>query len=300
MIVYLAGPIDTEKIHWKDEAKRILSPITTLYDPEAAWAWRDHGGDANGVIRINEAAIDTCDAVLAYWSPVSVGTTREIERAVSQNKPVFAYMASKSKSMYFNHDNRVHLYPHSIRDATEGVRKWVVDVELDKLPTSSHLVIDASTISEEIAIAIPNPLPPPLRVKRTSPGIAQTLYRHHNTDAGYDMYVAHDTTVPSLSFVDVSAGISVQLPPNTWGMITGRSSTIRKRGLLVTTGIIDNGFRGELFAGVRNQLALDCELKRGDRIAQLILFPMTVPPIETVDELDPSDRGEKGFGSTGE
>lgn len=120
-------------------------------------------------------------------------------------------------------------------------------------------------------------------------------------DAGFDLYVAEDVVVPYAEFVDVPCGVSVELPDGVWAMLTGRSSALRKRGLLVTQGIIDNGYRGPLYAGVRNLHTRNVVLKRGERIAQLIPFSLEAPQLalQRVDSLNSSDRGHNGFGSTG-
>lgn len=120
-------------------------------------------------------------------------------------------------------------------------------------------------------------------------------------DAGFDLYVARDTRVPVDGFVDVDLGISVEMPPGTWAMLTGRSSTIRRRRLLVTQGIIDNGYRGPLYAGVQNFNEHCVDLERGERIAQLIPFQATATTITPyrVAQLSDTDRGTSGFGSTG-
>lgn len=120
-------------------------------------------------------------------------------------------------------------------------------------------------------------------------------------DAGFDLYVARDTRVPVGRFVDVDLGIRIEMPPGLWAMLTGRSSTIRRRGLLVTQGIIDNGFRGPLYAGVQNLGERVVELERGERIAQMIPFQQASTGITPyrVAELSESDRGEAAFGSTG-
>lgn len=64
-------------------------------------------------------------------------------------------------------------------------------------------------------------------------------------------------------------------------------------------GIIDNGYRGELLTGTFNLRDEDCVLEVGERVSQLILFPMWVFPVVASDSLSPSDRGTAGFGSTG-
>ena len=81
-------------------------------------------------------------------------------------------------------------------------------------------------------------------------------------------------------------------------MIVPRSSA-NLAGLLVCTSVIDQGFRGELLVLVRNMGANMAIVTKGQSIAQLILLPSYTPDIEVVDELDESERGEQGFGSTG-
>lgn len=125
--------------------------------------------------------------------------------------------------------------------------------------------------------------------------------RAHDDDAGYDLYVSEDRTIDPGEFVDIPTGIAIQLPRNTWGLLTGRSSTLRKLGLLVNQGIIDYGYRGELFAGVQNLTNHRVLVTAGSRIAQLIVVPNATldTVLEEVSELDTHERGPRGFGSSG-
>lgn len=125
--------------------------------------------------------------------------------------------------------------------------------------------------------------------------------RGHANDAGLDLYVSEDVVVPAGQFVDIPTDVAGALPEGFWGLLTGRSSTLRKHGLLVHMGVIDQGYRGELFAGVMNLTDKPVAIHRGDRIAQLILVPMSSRPYVPlgVDQLPEGDRGTNGFGSTG-
>jgi dUTP pyrophosphatase len=136
-------------------------------------------------------------------------------------------------------------------------------------------------------------------------GMQQSPYRlGHPGDAGIDLYVrgrlgqTYYEILPH-QFVDLPAGCSVALPEGYWGLITGRSSTIRQRGLMVTQGVIDNGYRGPLFAGVWNLTSRPVRVAVGDRVAQLILLPTWAGRVALVDELPDTMRGTDGFGSTG-
>lgn len=125
---------------------------------------------------------------------------------------------------------------------------------------------------------------------------------HHSGDAGFDLVTSEPVLIQPGEFKDVPCGVSVQLPDDTWAMITGRSSTLRQRHLLVAQGIIDSGYRGPLYAGVWNLGGQSQWVLEGQRIAQLIPLPCVAAytVLKRVDELDDSTRGERGFGSTGQ
>jgi dUTP pyrophosphatase len=120
-------------------------------------------------------------------------------------------------------------------------------------------------------------------------------------DAGWDLYVSRDVVIPAYSFIDIHTDIAIAMPEGLWGRITGRSSTLRKYGLLVNEGIIDNGYRGELFIGVFNLTNHDRFIPAGTRLAQFI-FHQLVEDLqwEPTMVLPPSQRQNKGFGSSGQ
>lgn len=140
---------------------------------------------------------------------------------------------------------------------------------------------------------------------------AQIPRNAYGNDAGWDLFALEDLDVYMHSPTDVRTGIAIALPEGYFGRIVHRSSTPRKRGLQVLEGIIDAGFRGELFACafawlpsyiVMQETPLDVspiQIKAGDSIAQLIVQEVRPVRFEETDELPPSLRGEKGFGSSG-
>lgn len=148
-----------------------------------------------------------------------------------------------------------------------------------------------------------------LRVRRHDK-LATLPTRAHHDDVGFDLYVLRQSVIEPGAFMDIATGISAELSPGLWGFITGRSSAIRKRGLLVPNGIIDPGFRGELFVGVLNVTKSWVAVDAGERLGQLIpmVVPGTIPGagfspvdwvVEETTELSETARGEKGFGSSG-
>lgn len=133
-------------------------------------------------------------------------------------------------------------------------------------------------------------------------GIGAKPMQAHDGDAGFDLAYDGDTpiVVQPNETVNIPTGIAVALPYGVWGMITGRSSTF-KRNLLTPVSVIDNGFRGDLFAIVRNIGTEPVTILPNERVAQLIPIGMLADVIEWeyLDELDQTARGDQGFGSTG-
>lgn len=121
----------------------------------------------------------------------------------------------------------------------------------------------------------------------------------HDTDAGWDLFVEEDTIIPTRKGVNVPSGLMIALPPTHWGRITGRSSTLHKRGLLVMEGVIDSGYRGPLFAHVTNLNSYPVTVRKGDRIAQLLVHESVTCEWVESKSLDESPRGGNGFGSSG-
>jgi len=128
----------------------------------------------------------------------------------------------------------------------------------------------------------------PIKPSKTYPG-----------DAGWDLYTSREASVPPNSFIDIHVDIWVAMPAGMWGMITGRSSTVRKHGLRVETGIIDNGYRGEMFVGVWNLSNTTIHIPESTRLAQFIPFSLKDMEWVEVEELPPSNRGTNAFGSSG-
>lgn len=125
--------------------------------------------------------------------------------------------------------------------------------------------------------------------------------RGHEDDAGLDLYISQRCVIEPGEFQDLPTAVSGALPAGYWGLLTGRSSTLRNRGLLVHPGVIDVGYRGELFVGVMNLTSETVVVEPGVRIAQLIPVPMPEQLVQAraVEQLPDGSRGDNGFGSTG-
>lgn len=93
-------------------------------------------------------------------------------------------------------------------------------------------------------------------------------------------------------------GIAIQLPPHHWCEITHRSSTEYKKRLRIVSGTIDTGFIGQLFIHAHNNSNHPKIIHHGARVGQMIIKRRYNRPFVTVDELDSTERGDNGFGST--
>lgn len=121
-------------------------------------------------------------------------------------------------------------------------------------------------------------------------------------DAGLDLRSAIDVEVGPGERALVPTGLAVAIPEGHAGLVLPRSGLASRRGLTLANapGLIDSGYRGELTCAVVNlDRSEPVSIRKGDRIAQLVVVP--VPPVEPmwVEELPASERGERGFGSTG-
>jgi dUTP pyrophosphatase len=130
---------------------------------------------------------------------------------------------------------------------------------------------------------------------------AKAPYKKHIGDAGWDLFVSRPCTINPGETVDVHTDIKINMPPYLYARITGRSSTLRKHGLMVNEGIIDNGYTGEMFVCVHNVGTEPVEIEKGMRLAQVLFHPIEDVRWSQVQEIKPvpGKRGNNGFGSTG-
>lgn len=279
-LVYVAGPIDQAGPYEEQLAEargavkdELSAAGFATYDPSLPYT---EGARApKELVAINNAALAEAVgmvAILPEGCP-TIGTPMEIQQALEFAIPVVV-MGGAGSLQLKGEDVPTHpRAPEAVQELRELVaaRRW-----------GGQHPDEIRWVSDELG--------PELQPTRAFPG-----------DAGFDLVVSKPVRIAIDQFVDVPCGISVQFPPGVWGMITGRSSTLRKRGLLVAQGIIDQGYRGPLYAGVKNLSGSVQEIAAGERIAQLIPFPVLADGLSfvRVERLDPHARGAQGFGSTG-
>jgi len=146
----------------------------------------------------------------------------------------------------------------------------------------------------------PNSVPVPIKRLPHFEGLELPAYATDGA-AGMDVLAAEDVMLNPGARHAVATGLAVAIPEGFEIQVRPRSGLALKHGISVpnTPGTIDSDYRGELKVILINHGTSGFEVKRGDRIAQLVLAPVTQASWLPVDELDETSRGEGGFGSTG-
>lgn len=122
--------------------------------------------------------------------------------------------------------------------------------------------------------------------------------RAHATDAGLDLKSPKLVYIPPYSSVVIDTGVHVEIPEGYAGMLKSKSGLNIKHDI-TSDGVVDCGFTGSIQVKLYNHSSHGYEVKNGDKITQLVLTPIINPVIELVDELEATERGSKGFGSSG-
>ena len=139
-----------------------------------------------------------------------------------------------------------------------------------------------------------------VKIRRVSPEAVVPEYQH-DTDAGADVRSAIDCTLKPRERAAVPTGLVAEVPPGYELQVRPRSGLAIKNGIAVLNapGTIDSGYRGEIKVILMNLGDEPFEIRKGDRIAQLVLAPVVRAEFSEAKKLARSRRGKGGFGSTG-
>jgi len=271
-LVYLAEPIDQAGSAVAAIMAQIVNNLhvwdCNIYRPRTAFDCKKLDPRVD---RINRDALYRADVMVAYLSTEtpSIGVPAEIEAATSRDIPAVIVYAGKSFALAANPLVEVVDGPHSVTAAIRHAIK-----------THPRLT------SDSIRLVIKDEQQLPRRV--------------YPDDAGVDLTTAVERTIQPGEYLDIHTQVEAcELPPGYWGMITGRSSTLRKHKLHVPLAVIDPGWRGPLFIGCWNLGPVPVTVKPGDRLGQLILMHNNPAQVLAVDAVSEHPRGLNGFGSSG-
>lgn len=131
---------------------------------------------------------------------------------------------------------------------------------------------------------------------------AEIPQRNGPGDAGYDVFSVEDAVIDPQEWKGVGTGITLEFPSDCYARVAPRSGLAFKKGIHVLAGVVDSSYRGEIRAILLNHGKVPVEIRKGDRIAQLIFEKIYTPQVlveAPLEELTNTDRGAGGFGSTG-
>lgn len=287
-MVYLAYPIDSFGLTQDQVADLIVIKqmlhefgVDLVYDPGDAFSLRQGAVPGDEIDWCNRRAANKADGLFAYLprAVASIGVPIEVDRALAQGK--WVALCSDAESWM-------------LQDQRRGLARF--DVDRGSMVVAARWLADQS---EPVYADRDNEVQPlPVQLLGETSALPSRGYRD---DAGLDLRVSEDTYIPAGVSCDVPCGIAIELPYWSWGLIIGRSSTRRTRGLLVHPGVIDAGWRGPIFTLVENLSDEPVRIKAGERLGQLIVMANSTRRVEPREAhaLSPSARGTHGFGSTG-
>jgi len=141
-----------------------------------------------------------------------------------------------------------------------------------------------------------------LKVKLLSPSAKAPTIAHPGEDLGYDIYASEAMAIAPRGNAVVPTGIALELTSQTGeplGALLRDKSSMAARRLALTGGVIDAGYRGEIRVLMENLGDAPATIHAGDKLANLIPYPVLTTPVEVVEELAHSSRKDGGFGSSG-
>lgn len=120
----------------------------------------------------------------------------------------------------------------------------------------------------------------------------------HPDDAGYDLRTPRAVTVPAHSSAIINTGVHINIPPGYVGILKSKSGLNVKHDI-IGTGTIDAGYTGAIAVKLYNLGGRDYTFAAGDKIIQIVFYPIANPTLVEIPHLAATERGEDGFGSTG-
>lgn len=280
-LIYFAHPIDYATLDDHQLVARMRDELQmeglSIYTPAQAWSVRQPFDKR--VQRINEMVLRQADCVVAILPEHSKsrGVPAEIQLAIEVGVPVVLLHSENSRSMIEYHwENEPAVYVYGLDDAPAAA--W----------RAMTLAVDENGGDDKTAYFI---------------GPMHQLQKAHEGDAGFDLWYNGHTRIeiPAGSMARIPTGVHIQMPRGMYAIVTGRSSTFAKRNLITPMSVIDNGFRGELFAVVWNFGTETQWIEPRERIVQVLPMNNVADLLawKQVDRLDNSSRAANGFGSSG-
>ncbi len=136
-----------------------------------------------------------------------------------------------------------------------------------------------------------------LKVKKLKPE-AKLPTRAHHDDAGLDIYCYERVVIQPHTTIKIPTGIACEVPDG-YCVFAWDKGSVGSKGIKTLGGVLDSGYRGELFIPMHNLNNKEFVFEAGDKIAQMVIQKVELWEVEEADELSETKRGTGGFGSTG-
>jgi len=306
VLIYLAHPIDqAQQRHTRSILVQVVAHILEagrqqghgFYRPGGAFnlpapPWDDDL--VRAVDLINQQAIFECHGVLAVVAPgiPTLGTVSEIETALLLNRPTCIVTTEELRRSSVQMANWAGRGAQVVFMSPTGhLHNLDIAAVLGSLPDPTK-VFSETSILDLVGR-------PALLVSRTSTN-AKVPSRAYRGDAGLDLAVVGEHEIHPGEYKLLPTGVKAAVPDGWFGFVTARSSAWTKWRFDIRTAIIDSGYRGELMVGVHNRGSERRAVMPGTRLAQYVLLPAFMGDVAEVDELPAHERGENGYGSSGE
>ena len=137
-----------------------------------------------------------------------------------------------------------------------------------------------------------------INFKKLHPDAKVPTYAHSH-DAGFDVYSTEEVRVLPGARVAVPTGLAIEIPEGYVGLVWDKSGLSFNHGLKTIGGVIDAGYRGEIKIGLVNVSDTLYVIKKGDKVAQILIQKVEQATFQEAEELADTSRGEGGFGSSG-
>jgi dUTP pyrophosphatase len=137
-----------------------------------------------------------------------------------------------------------------------------------------------------------------IKIKKLHPDAIIPNYAHPG-DVGMDLYSVEDVAIAPGKRATISTGIAMEYPPGYCTLFWDKSGLASKNGITVLAGAVEYTYRGDYKVVLLNTSDSEYKVKKGDKIAQVLVMPIMTAEVEEVQELSESVRGANGFGSTG-
>ncbi len=141
-------------------------------------------------------------------------------------------------------------------------------------------------------------MPITLKIRRLSEDAILPSYAYQG-DAAFDLCALEIVTLKPKEFKAISTGLSLEIPQGYVGLVWDKSGIAIKSGLKTLGGVVDCGYRGEVLVGIINLSSKNYTFKKAEKVAQMIIQKKEQVRIKEVKNLKKSERGKRGFGSSG-